>query len=218
MMQSARTGRAGALVALSVVVLAVIAAGSSNDSKDSSSSSSSTTKETTTTTSGDDTEETVAFDKTIQAELAEVGCYKGADDGIIGPETDAAIVAFQKASGLTVDGEFGVETESALREAVSAGKKVCDSSTPAVPSGGAACTAAAIGPAIAPATLLSYRCGGGFASGAQEEGGSQGFDAAFLLQAKGGSWAKANTGEACAAGNPLKIPQSVLEGSPCEGS
>ena len=61
-------------------------------------------------------ESTVAFDKQIQEELNAVGCHSGAVDGIMGPETDAALVRFQEAEGLEVDGELGPETEAALKK------------------------------------------------------------------------------------------------------
>ena len=44
--------------------------------------------------------------KAIQQELADVGCYPGAVDGVIGAKTDAAILEFQTAAGLTADGEL----------------------------------------------------------------------------------------------------------------
>lgn len=60
-----------------------------------------------------------------QADLAAVGCYPGAIDGALGPQTEAAIQAFQAAKGLTVDGLLGPQTEGALTEAVAAGETVC---------------------------------------------------------------------------------------------
>jgi len=52
----------------------------------------------------------VSFDETTQAELAAASCYSGPRDPVVGPGTDAAVVAFQQARGLTVDGEPGPET------------------------------------------------------------------------------------------------------------
>jgi peptidoglycan hydrolase-like protein with peptidoglycan-binding domain len=60
-----------------------------------------------------------------QTDLNAVGCYAGAVDGSIGPETEAAVKAFQTAKGLSVDGLLGPETEGALEDAVAAGEIVC---------------------------------------------------------------------------------------------
>jgi peptidoglycan hydrolase-like protein with peptidoglycan-binding domain len=62
---------------------------------------------------------------TAQAALAAVGCYTGPVDGIYGPETDAAIRAYQSAKGLAVDGYLGPQTQEALQESVAAGETVC---------------------------------------------------------------------------------------------
>ena len=64
-----------------------------------------------------------------QKDLNAVGCWSGAVDGEMGPETEEAIKEFQEAEGLTVDGELGPDTESALTKAVDAGETVCKSST-----------------------------------------------------------------------------------------
>ena len=67
--------------------------------------------------------------------------------------------------------------------------------------------------------MLSYQCAGGFAAGAkQESGAGSGIEAAFLLQASNGAWTVANLQQACASGNPLNVPQSILSQSPCEVS
>ncbi|MBI2706509.1 MAG: peptidoglycan-binding protein [Actinobacteria bacterium] len=67
--------------------------------------------------------------KKLQTSLNAVGCDAGAVDGIDGGETEAAIKSFQKASGLTVDGLVGPQTETALSQAVASGKQVCTSTS-----------------------------------------------------------------------------------------
>ena len=64
-----------------------------------------------------------------QTDLNAVGCWAGPVDGDLGPQTEAAIKAFQAAKGLTVDGLLGPQTEGALQEAVDAGETVCTDST-----------------------------------------------------------------------------------------
>ncbi|CAM5389030.1 hypothetical protein ATER59S_01870 [Aquamicrobium terrae] len=53
-----------------------------------------------------------------QQNLADLGFYKGKIDGIAGPETLAAVIAFQRASGLTADGVVGPATRAALVRAL----------------------------------------------------------------------------------------------------
>ena len=60
-----------------------------------------------------------------QEDLNAVGCWAGAVDGTMGPETEAAIEEYQEAAGLTVDGKLGPETESSLSADAAAGKTVC---------------------------------------------------------------------------------------------
>ena len=64
-----------------------------------------------------------------QTDLNAVGCYAGAVDGSLGPETENAIREFQSAAGLPVDGLLGPETENALQDAVDAGETVCTGTT-----------------------------------------------------------------------------------------
>jgi peptidoglycan hydrolase-like protein with peptidoglycan-binding domain len=205
--RTTRTLRLG-LAAAGVALL--VAAGCGSDDK-SDSSSDTTVSPTTTAVSK---AEVIKFDKTIQQELSDVGCYTGAIDGILGPQTDAAIVAFQSASGLQVDGELGPETEAALAQAVSKGEKVCTSSgttvtpttttTPAT----APCTATALAKALpAGAKIQNYTCSEGYA-GVQYGGGSENLDSA-LLQANGAIWTDLGT-TAC-GGASAGYPPSVLE-------
>ncbi len=187
-----RTHRMTRIAAPALGVLALISLASCS-SDDKSSDKTTTTAEATSTTTGGESAATVAFDEGIQQELKEVGCYTGADDGIIGPETDAAIVAFQTASGLEVDGELGPETEAALTKAVDDGTKVCDGSTTTTTAAGttttaanggeAPCTATAITAALDGEAISSYVCSDGYAAGSVS-----GTDAKFILQSEGGQW------------------------------
>jgi peptidoglycan hydrolase-like protein with peptidoglycan-binding domain len=106
---------AGALLAI-----AMAAAGCSSSSHSNSTSSSvpSTTKAATATAN-----------KALQQGLADVGCYAGPIDGIVGPSTVAAIKNFQQAVGLSPDGVYGAKTEQRLQAAEKNGTKVCSSST-----------------------------------------------------------------------------------------
>lgn len=59
-------------------------------------------------------------DKAIQTALKNLGLYSGDIDGVIGPKTKEAIVAFQSQSGLEADGKVGPKTWAALKSALSA--------------------------------------------------------------------------------------------------
>lgn len=52
--------------------------------------------------------------KEVQRRLKEWGYYKGAVDGIFGPSTKNAVIAFQKKNGLKADGIVGKATYQAL--------------------------------------------------------------------------------------------------------
>jgi len=202
-----------AVAATAVVLLALGAAGCS--SKDSTSSTTTEKASTTSTTSKAAEEATIRFDKEIQSQLAAVGCYTGNIDGIVGPATDAAIVEFQKASGLTADGELGAKTEAALNSAVAAKKTVCGTTTtttakPAPTTtfapNDAPCTATAIigGLGGDPATTLTtYVCSGGYAAGTVS-GGSK-----FILQAKNGKWTQPSQ-DPCGSAS-AGLPPIILE-------
>lgn len=210
------TLRRSALAAAAVVVVAVVA-GCGGDDDDA-------------TQTADDTatpqQETAVFDQEIQSQLIAVGCYSGAEDGIIGPQTDDAIVAFQQAAGLEVDGELGPATENALDEAVAANETVCATSagtTTAAPSGttttaatttaatttaasGAQCTATAITSALggdSGTTLTSFKCADGYAAGIVS-GDTNG----FILTASGGTWVAVDTDSVCNVESP-EIPLAI---------
>ncbi len=54
----------------------------------------------------------------LQTALKSAGFEPGAADGTFGPQTEAAVVAFQTANGLAADGVVGPETAAALSSAV----------------------------------------------------------------------------------------------------
>lgn len=119
---------------------ALLAAACGDSDDDAGDTTSSTTTASTTTSGGATTTSTTAAPpqstttaagipageiERIQTQLNAVGCFSGAVDGIDGPETTAAVEAFQAAKGLTVDGDPGPQTEAALDEAVANGETVC---------------------------------------------------------------------------------------------
>jgi Putative peptidoglycan binding domain len=57
----------------------------------------------------------------LQQALSRAGYDPGPADGTFGRRTEAAVVAFQQANGLSVDGRVGPETASALNSAVADG-------------------------------------------------------------------------------------------------
>jgi putative peptidoglycan binding protein len=57
----------------------------------------------------------------LQQALTKAGYDPGPADGTFGRRTEAAVVAFQEANGLSVDGRVGPETASALDSAVAGG-------------------------------------------------------------------------------------------------
>lgn len=216
---TSRRGRQLAALAAGAVLL-LGACGSSDSSSDDSSSTTSTAAESSTTTagSGGESAETKRFDEEVQQWLIDVGCYDGSVDGIAGPETDAAIVAFQEAEGLTADGEVGTETEAALKSAAEAGTKVCGASgsttttaasggstttTKATPAG-ATCTATSLSAAVGE-TINSYVCSGGYAG---VEYGTEA-DEQAVLKVEGSAWVDV-TDEVCGAASAGISPQ-VLE-------
>lgn len=206
------------VAALAALAVGVLGGCSSDD--DTTSSDASADSSTSTSASSQPSAATVTFDKMIQEELKKVGCYTGEVDGIMGSGTDAAIVAFQTAAGLTADGELGPETDDALKAAVDAGETVCGgsgtttsttagsgtTSTTAAPTT-APCTAAAIQAALPSGeTVTSYICSEGYAAGGQTNGT---VDGAFVLQAEGTTWAVPGQ-DPCGSAS-AGIPPAILE-------
>jgi len=93
---------------------------------------------------------------TWQVDLNAVGCYTGPVDGTPGPQTEAAIRAFQSASGLSVDGLLGPATESALKDAAAAGETVCQEPASAADSAGDAAQTDGGGGELAALNSTSY--------------------------------------------------------------
>lgn len=60
-----------------------------------------------------------------QHDLNVVGCWAGPVDGRLGPETEAAIRAFQQAANLPVDGQLTKATEDALASNAAQGAIIC---------------------------------------------------------------------------------------------
>ena len=155
----------------------------------------------------------IVVNKAVQQELADVGCYSGRIDGIFGPETDAAILAFQAGAGLTIDGELGPETKAALAQAVAEKEKVCASSgttvaptTTTAPST-APCTATAMTKALPSGTqITNYACSEGYAGVAGTSGGKE---TTALLKAEGATWK--DLGTTTCGGASAGYPPAVLE-------
>jgi peptidoglycan hydrolase-like protein with peptidoglycan-binding domain len=198
-------------LAVTGIALLVAAGCGKDDSSGGSSSSTTAPSSTTTAVNG---AEVVKFDKSVQQQLADVGCYSGAIDGVFGPQTDAAVVAFQTASGLEVDGELGPETEAALKQAVAKSEKVCTGSstttttaptTTTVPST-SPCTATAIAAALpSGAQVNDYACSEGYAGVSYTVSGTAG---TALLQSESGAWK--DLGTSMCGGASAGYPPAVL--------
>jgi hypothetical protein len=220
-MRSRHVAREGiALVLLAGAALVGAAGCSSTDSAPPI-----TTAPTFQSTNANGVNQQAVFDKSVQASLIAVGCYGGAPDGVIGPATDAAILAFQSASELKPDGQLGPETDAALKAAASEGRKVCTAAAPtttAAPSGGptttasaatqAPCTATAIesglGVASHAVTITSYVCANGYAAGTQQATPPQ-----FILQSQNGAWVPV-TPSPCGAASAGLPPIVLATGCP----
>lgn len=106
---------------IGIAVLPFVAAACSSSPSNSSTSTTSTTAHVAGLSA--------ATVRTLQTQLATVGCYTGSVDGVIGPATTQALRSFQSASGLSVDGVYGSNTKAKLSSAAAAGTKVCTTAT-----------------------------------------------------------------------------------------
>lgn len=160
-----RRSRPAALAALTLALLLLAAACGSDDDSSADTTTTGAASATTETTAGESDDS--KFVKDVQGQLQQIGCYTGPIDGEDGPETQAAIEAFQKAAGLTVDDEVGPKTEEALKEAVASGRH--DYCSGGASTSGATSTTAAHGGASTTSTT-----GGGGASTSTTAGGGGG--------------------------------------------
>jgi len=166
-----------------------------------------------------DSNATIEFNKKIQEELNAVGCHAGPVDGVLGAETDAAILRFQQASGLTVDGELGPQTDAALDSAAAAGDTVCTevpTATPTptpTPSPAAPCVAEAVAEVLKGAEQLrSYTCADAgderWAAGKTAKG-DDGVEYSFFAQADREIWVRVPSRRVCGTAS-AGLPQSIL--------
>lgn len=194
----------------------------SEPSESASASPSASVSATSSASASSDSNATIEFNKKIQEELNAVGCHAGPVDGVLGAETDAAIVQFQQASGLVPDGELGPQTDSALDKAAAAGETVCTASPSASPSPSptqtqpakAPCTAAAVSQVLTgKETLRSYTCADAgderWAAGKATEGNDP-MEVSFFAQAEGDQWVRVASDEVCGTAS-AGLPPSILD-------
>ncbi|MCP4435968.1 MAG: peptidoglycan-binding protein [Actinomycetia bacterium] len=209
-----RSGRVISSLFFGLLLLGAVSC-SSDDSTDTSTTT--TSKESSGSGGSSESAATARFDKEIQQELADVGCYDGQVDGILGSQSDAALLQFQKDAGLSADGELGPETEAALKKAVADGKTVCGSSasttvtsaasttTSSPDSGDPGCTAVDLVDALGgdpSTTLTNYACADGYAAGTEG-------DTKFILAMRDGNWVSLVGGlDPVSDPNPCESPES----------
>ncbi len=185
------------LLTSAVLILAVVATACSSSSDSPSTSS---TKATTTTTrvKNPNAKLSAAGIKQLQADLRTVGCFDGAEDGVIGPVTRSGIEDFQKAAGLAIDGQYAAKTRTKLMKAVTARDTVCTTTTTTTTAAsGPPCTSAAIGAALPGDTVLDFGCNSGWAWAGIDTGGADGYEATALLKANGATWQNADRATSC---------------------
>lgn len=111
----------GRLTPLLVLVLVLAACGGGDSADETTTVPTTATTApttTTTTTTTDPGPPATAFNAAIQSQLQWLGFFDSGIDGIYGPLTVAAVEAFQKDAGITVDGEYGPETAETLATAI----------------------------------------------------------------------------------------------------
>jgi len=210
-----RSTRQGLFASALFLLVVVVATGCSSDSGSSSSSSStSTTKaSTTTTTRPTDPNSKLSSDeiKQIQTNLHSAGCFGGAIDGVIGPITRAGISAFQKAEGLTVDGQYGSATKSKLTAAVAANKTVCTTptTTTSTQPGLPPCTSTVIAAALPNYKVLDFGCDSGWAWAGIDTGPPDGYESVALLKANGMTWQQVDRATYCVPAS--NIPPDIYQ-------
>jgi hypothetical protein len=130
-----------------------------------------------------------------------------------------AIAGCSSSSSAKSDAKNAKDTASAK---TSSSSSSTSSTTAGSTSASAPCTVAAASAALAPDTASSIACGGGWAAGAAS---NTQYDYAYLLHDVNGTWTSIDNDQsqgemqqACATGNPLAIPESVLAVSPCRVS
>ncbi len=198
------------MVASFVFVLAFAGCGSSGSK--SSPSTSSTTKPAKSPTRQPNSLLSPIQIKTLQTDLTTVKCFSGAIDGIVGPITRAGIAAFQQAETLTVNGQYGPSTKTALVAATRSGTSVCTVSpattTTTSSATAPACTSQAIQAALpAGSTITDFGCQGVWAwAGIDVNAGQDGFEATDLLKANGTAWQVVDRAANC---NPSVVPPEI---------
>ena len=191
-------------IALLVALVAVVAAGCSSSDDDSTEGTQASASKSVDDASADELAE-------WQKDLNAVGCWSGAVDGEMGPETENAIKEFQAAAGLTVDGRLGPETESALSADAAAGKQVCTGSdttaAPTTPTSGSEASTCPGGPECYQVSVSPSSGAFGSTIDVQIANGGCG-NQAYLLQPGG-----TDIGTALATTGPMSIGAGNYTGS-----
>jgi len=206
------------MLAVAVVVAALALAACGSDDKKSSTTTT-TTAAVSPTTGGSQTPNTLSKGEVtaMQEMLDKVGCDVGPNDGILGPETLAALRAFQQGAGLTPDDIYGPATRTALEQASAAGRKVCSlpattttvrTGTTVKPAANAPCTDAAIVAGVQAAdgldaTVTGFGCDGQWAYAFADISSLQ-YAVTVLLESENGKWVAVSRADNCS-----KVPASI---------